>query len=398
MLNRIYWILKGIWRGKFRSILTILSISIGVLSVVLIGNISSSATSVVNQNLGTLGSNSLMISSSPDNEEFNFTKEDIDLISSDERVKGVMPIMIEAADVVIGGSVQDVWIWGAADKSNQVVNMNVMYGRNLTSSDLSSGNYVCMVDNEYAEKLYKRENIIGKKLRVECNNMSEELEIVGVVQANSNVVQNVVGSYVSDFVYIPYTTAMQMTSVGNFQQIGIEASDGYNAEDVVKDLVMKIKQKTTNEFDENYKITNVAQEKEKIEAIMGIVSVVLTVIAGISLVVASLSIMTVMLVSVKERKNEIGIKKSIGARKRDIFFEFLVEAIIIALIGCIIGVFLGIILPYIVSLFINITFVININMIILSVFFAVLSSIIFGVYPAMKAANLKPVDALRRDG
>lgn len=397
MINRLLWILKGIYRGKFKNILTVTSITIGVLSVVLIGNISSSATEVINQNLDTLGSNSVMISSSADNEEYNFTKEDMDIILEDDRVSGIMPVMIEAADVAISGSAQSVWIWGATDQGNQVVPLDVMYGRNITQADLTSNNYVCMVDNEYANKMYKRENIIGKKLRIECNNTSQELEVVGIVESNSNVVQNVVGGYVSDFVYIPYTTAMQMTSTNNFQQIGIEIKEGYDAEKVAQNLVINAKQKTEEQFLENYKVTNIAQQKQQIENATGIISLVLALIAGISLVVASLSIMTVMLVSVKERKNEIGIKKSIGASKRDIFFEFLAEAMLIALIGCIIGVALGILLPYLVSLFLDISLVINFRVVFLAVAFAILSALIFGVYPAMKAAKMNPVDALRRE-
>lgn len=397
MINRLLWILKGIYRGKFKNILTVTSITIGVLSVVLIGNISSSATEVINQNLDTLGSNSVMISSSADNEEYNFTKEDMDIILEDDRVSGIMPVMIEAADVAISGSAQSVWIWGATDQGNQVVPLDVMYGRNITQADLTSNNYVCMVDNEYANKMYKRENIIGKKLRIECNNTSQELEVVGIVESNSNVVQNVVGGYVSDFVYIPYTTAMQMTSTNNFQQIGIEIKEGYDAEKVAQNLVINAKQKTEEQFLENYKVTNIAQQKQQIENATGIISLVLALIAGISLVVASLSIMTVMLVSVKERKNEIEIKKSIGASKRDIFFEFLAEAMLIALIGCIIGVALGILLPYLVSLFLDISLVINFRVVFLAVAFAILSALIFGVYPAMKAAKMNPVDALRRE-
>ena len=140
---------------------------------------------------------------------------------------------------------------------------------------------------------------------------------------------------------------------------------------------------------------NMAAQMNKLNGILDIVTFVLSVIAGISLVVAGLSIMTVMLVSVNERTREIGIKKSIGASRSTIMKEFLVESLIISLLGSLSGAAAGVFISYLGCLVLSVDFVFNLSMFIFCVAFAVALGILFGVYPALQAVKLKPVDALR---
>lgn len=397
MLNRIFWICKGICKSKLRAFLVIISVSIGVLSVVLIGNISSIATRIIDQNLNSIAGNSIIISSYSSNDELGFSDGDLRFVKSSDEVKSAMPIIIEGGSVLIKSKGEDVYAWGATDEKNQALRLEILYGRNLENSDIASNSNVCMVEEKFSNKHYGRNNIIGRTLSLELGGITEEFKIVGIVKSNTNLIQNTVGSYVTDFVYIPYTSLMQMTSKCTFDQLGLEVSPGYDSQTVGNRLLASMKGLNHEEILERYKITDVSEQRGKIEKLLEIVSLVLSIIAGISLFVATLSIMTIMLVSVKERKNEIGIKKSIGANKKDIFLEFMIEAMMITLMGCLVGVVLGTILPFIATMIINVPFVFNIYTTLLAVLFAVISSMLFGIYPAMKAAALKPVEALRRD-
>lgn len=287
------------------------------------------------------------------------------------------------------------FLWGIDSKANQIISLQVLYGRGLNNFDVKSCSNVCMVDQNFSKIMYGRDNIVGKKISILCGNIIEDFEIVGITKTGSGILQNVMGEYIPNFVYIPYTTMQNATGKKSFDQIAVKVKDGVNVDIAGNDILQSLFR--YNGISSGYHANNLSKQRQALSNIMNIVTIILSAVGTISLFVASLSIMTVMLVSVNERTKEIGIKKSIGASKYNIMLEFISEALFLSTIGCIAGSIIGVLVSYIGFWFFGMNLSININIIFSAVAFSIMTGVIFGAYPAFKAANLKPVDALRTE-
>jgi len=202
------------------------------------------------------------------------------------------------------------------------------------------------------------------------------------------------GSYIPNFVYVPYTTMQNNIGTANFSQIAVKIKNAYDEETAGRNII-KMMERNSN-MQGAYSFTNMAQQKENITNIINIFSSVLTAVGIISLFVAGLSIMNVMLSAVTERTREIGIKKALGATRSMIVREFLFEAVILTLIGALAGILAGEVISFAGVAVLGLTPVFQIDKMIEILFFSVGVGAIFGIYPAFKASNLKPVEALRR--
>ena len=195
--------------------------------------------------------------------------------------------------------------------------------------------------------------------------------------------------------YFPYTTMQELYAMSDFHRIAVKVSDDAEPDMVGEKLVKTLSTETG--FQNSYTAGSMAKQKEGLSQLMNIVTMILSAVGGVSLFVASLSIMNVMLVSVGEKKREIGIKKAIGAGRGDILKEFLIEASILTMSGSILGVIFGIVISFAGAFIFGISINMRYDIIIFTVLFALFTGIIFGIYPANKASKLKPVDALRNE-
>jgi putative ABC transport system permease protein len=252
-----------------------------------------------------------------------------------------------------------------------------------------------MVDENFSQASYKRNNIIGKKLSITSGGGTEEFEVVGIVKTGSGLLQNFIGNYIPNFVYVPYSTMQQLLGKDSFDQIAVKLKSGTDVDKTGDMLVQSLNR--TNGSSNAFVSNNLMKQRDSLSNILGVVTLILSAVGAISLLVASLSIMTVMLVSVNERTREIGIKKSIGARKKDILLEFMFEAILITLFGSFFGIISGYAISYLGASYFGFTLGIRLDIMALAVVFSVLTGMVFGVYPAMKAAKMNPVDALRME-
>jgi putative ABC transport system permease protein len=250
-----------------------------------------------------------------------------------------------------------------------------------------------VVDQNVARAYYKRDNIVGKTVSIQFASGNRELEIVGVVSSGGNLLQGLIGEVVPCFVYMPYTTLQDYSGKDSFDQIAIKIKPGVDG-DIAGEQIQNVLVDYTG-VTGGFKAENMASQKEKLDSVLNIITVALSAIAAVSLIVAGLSIMTVMLVSVGERTREIGIKKSIGASRRSILTEFMVEAFAISVIGSLIGTAVGVLLIVIGCLPFGIPIRINGQIVLVCIAFSILVGVVFGVYPASVASKLKPVDALR---
>ncbi len=394
MIDIIKCAIRNITRKKGRNFLTAMGIAIGVASVIIIGNISQCGSDAVNKELDSLGLSGLTISASNmSNDAPSLTQEELEIIEKDNNVEQAMPVMVENTVVYDKkDNPLNSLLWGIDSKANQIISLQLLYGRYINNIDISSCNNVCMVDQKFSKEVYGRENIVGKHISILCSGAAEDYEVVGIIKTGSGLLQNFIGEYIPNFIYLPYSTMQNATSRKSFDQIAVKVSPNHDPQDVGNDIIKRLSRSSGND---NYQANNLSKQKDGLTNLLNIVTVILSAVGAISLLVASLSIMTVMLVSVNERTREIGIKKSIGAKKRTILLEFLLEAMFLSCIGCIMGILAGNIISYLGALYIGFSLNIRKDIILIASFFSISTGVIFGVYPAYKASNLKPVDALR---
>ena len=386
--------LKNICRKKGRSFLTMSGIAIGVTSVVIISCISSCGTSAVNNELDSLGLGGLTISAK-ENTDSPLSDDELQTIRGISNVKDATPVLIQTTQVYSQNEKQSAFVWGIDSDAGDIVSLQLLYGRFLNKSDIGSCAKVCMVDKTFAQSIYKRDNIVGKNISIQCGAVMEEYKVIGVIKTGSGLLQNAMGTYLPNFIYAPYTTVREATGTQGYHQIITRAKDGADLDVLGKSIVKKLN--NASGLSDGYTANNLAKQRDILLNILNIVTLILTCVGAVSLIVASLSIMTVMLVSVSERTREIGIKKSIGAKKTTIMLEFLTEAGLISVIGCLVGVALGLAISYIGANMLQMTLSLNAGLLLITCVFSLLTGVVFGVYPAMKAANLKPVTALRSE-
>ncbi len=396
MLDIVKCSLKNLTRKKIRSLLTILGVSIGVASVIIIGNISQCGSSAITGELDSLGLSGLTITSdSPDGVACCLSNDELEAIKQNSYVKQASPIMMQNTNIYTKFNQTNSFLWGIDSKANQIISLQVLYGRGINSSDVKSYSNVCMVDQNFSKTMYGRDNIVGKKISIQCGNIMEEFEVIGIIKTGNGLLQNVIGDYIPNFVYIPYTTMQSAIGRKSFDQIAVKIKDGSNVDMVGEEIVRSLSR--INGISEGYHSNNLSKQRQGLNNIMNIVTMILSSVGTISLFVASLSIMTVMLVSVNERTREIGIKKSIGANKKTILLEFLTEALLLSIIGCISGSIFGMGISCIGAWLFGINLTVRFDIILMAALFSIITGVIFGVYPALKASNLKPVDALRTE-
>ncbi len=383
--------LKTMFRNKGRTMLTLLGIVIGVASVIIISNISACGSSAFSNEIDGLGMGGLTISLK--NQSASLSNKELQSIQSLPYVSHAMPLIFESTDAYIKDEKSPVYLWGIDKTAAEVISLELLNGRFFNSGDISSNTKNCMIDEKLAQKYFGTDKVSGKKMMINSGQSSAQYTIVGVLKTGSGLLQNMMGNYIPEFIYIPYTTMQQNLSSNNFSQIAVQTAADLDAESAGRKIVKTIER--TSGYNNAYNYTNMAKQKENIDHIIRIFSLVLSSVGVISLIVAGLSIMNVMLVSVNEQKREIGIKKALGASKGLIVVEFLAEAMMMTFVGGLIGIGIGTVVSWIGATVLGFSLIVNVPLMIGILLFSVIVGMIFGIYPSLKAADLKPIDALK---
>ena len=313
---------KNVFRKKMRSILTMAGIAIGVVSVIVISTIGEIGKNTINREIDNIGMSGLTVRTIKSGSQL-FTTQ-LNEVKELDSVSDAMPLMLEYTESSMRGLKADCAVWGIDHDAPKIVSMKLLHGRYINKSDVASNASVCIIDGKYAQKIYKRTNIVGKTMRISMNGHQELFKVIGVVETGGTIMQSLIGSYVPCFVYIPYTTLKSYTGKSNFDQIAVKLKPDRDPNLAAKEIKSSLSAVVGSS--DNIRVENLVAQREQLDKILEIVTLVLSIIAGISLVVAGLSIMTVMMVSVSERTREIGIKKSIGASRCKIMMEFLTES------------------------------------------------------------------------
>ena len=384
---------KNLCRRRARTCLTAGSITVGVVLVTVVASISRAGTQAVSAELDDLGMSGLSVSVRETADE-TLGVDCLQAIRAVDGVQTAVPLSIRQANATLRTEQKQVLACGVDGGSVQAISIHLTHGRLLSRGDVVSAAQVCVVEESFAREAYARDNIVGKTLWLSVGGGEYAFEIVGVAEAGSSLLQNLT-SYIPGIVLLPYTTLQQLSGREGFDQIAVRA-EGSSDMDALGVRITGALERLTGSNDA-FKTENLATQKSRLNSLMDIVVLILTVISGISLLVSGLGIMTIMLVSVNERVREIGIKKAIGAPRRRIWMEFLAEAVVLSLLGSAVGILLGVTLSWAGLSLCGAAFSLPVGGLLLLVLFCVAVGAAFGVYPAVKASRLRPVDALRRE-
>lgn len=385
--------LRSIIRGRGRSLLTLSGVAVGVFAVVVISGIGTVGSRQINQTMVTMGINSALVEASDKEGSITLTQEDVDAFGRLEGVDQAMPLMAAMSQSKILGETLNCYAWGVDRNAKDIISIEAVHGRLIDNHDVDNHLNVCVIDEVLATETYGRSNIVGKTIKLLLEGSYYDFEVVGIAKSGITGLQNIMAGIIPDFVYVPYSTMQDITGKTDYDKIALLLNGGSadaRLTDTLTDEVNSIKDCSGGLI-----INNFQSQKRQLTDILGIITTVLSLIAGISLVVSGITVMTTMLVSVGERTREIGIKKSIGAKSSEIMLEFLTESVLLTALGSIIGIVLGLLCCGIGCLVLSVPFSVPVTAVAASLGFSVLMGAVFGVYPAAKAAGMNPIDALR---
>ncbi|MDD4370484.1 MAG: ABC transporter permease [Anaerostipes sp.] len=375
--------LSSILSTKLRSFLTMLGIIIGVLSVTLLVSIVQSTTNNVNDTLSSLGGN-VISASITSKRSSSITTSDLETLENNMAVDSVSPIVSGSGTAKASSNSSSVTITGITPEYQKIKEYTLTSGREILDVDNENRLQVCVIGATVAEDLFGRADVAGEKIKVS----GRTFKIVGVIEEEGSSQMNSNDT----MVYIPFKTAQRVlksTTISSFYVSASSENTLKMAETVVNSYLL---QKTGDE--DSYTVQNQSDIADSVSDVTTSLSYMLGGIAGISLLVGGIGIMNIMLVSVTERTKEIGIRKAIGAKKKDILWQFMIESVVLSFMGGVTGVLLSIIILAVANIFVSTTLTLSVAISVFSLGFSVVVGIIFGLYPANKAAKLKPIDAL----
>lgn len=382
--------IKSLLNNKMRAFLTMLGIIIGVGSVILIMSLGNGMTSEVSDTFESMGLQTLTVTINGRGSNRSFSDEDMYGFVSEypEIITAMSPAVSVSASVKPSGWNENLStsITGVGEDWLTVKSYNTDIGRFLTYTDMENRNKVCFVGAYFDSAEVYNGNAVGSTLKIN----GDVYKIVGVAEEISDK-NDEDGS--DNFVVIPYTVAARLSRMGKINTFTLLASS--------EDIVSSVKQVTLNrlysvfEDEKAYSVIAMSEMAESVTEIMDTIVLVIAAIAGISLLVGGIGIMNIMLVSVTERTREIGIRKALGAKKRDIKLQFVIEAMTTSLIGGIFGIVFGILGANVAAKLLGLAASASLSSIALSVGISVGIGVFFGYMPAKKASDLNPIDALR---
>lgn len=390
--------LQSLWSNKMRSALTILGLVIGILSVVVITTLGNAAKADMAGAFSKYGQGKVDISLDWDPERppvyrDYFSDDDIRAISTMENdVVAVSPELhmwttIKSRDQEINMQIQ-----GVNQDYHKVGTVDIIKGRFLNEEDILGRRNVIIIDEKTARNIFGSLDCVGEKITITTGWHTLELKIVGIDKLMDSAILNMAqGNY--SYGYIPLTLASRINVIDRYEGMKIQAQEGITG-NVLGEKVLNLLYRRNKEK-EMYRVSAIEDAVENVNQGIGILTTVISGIAAISLIVGGIGIMNIMLVSVTERTREIGIRKAIGAKSITILLQFLVEAILLSVFGGGMGLFLGGIISFIIVWVLGLPFVISKLAIFMAFIFSMVVGVVFGVYPARRAAKLDPIDALR---
>jgi len=399
--NLILIALRALQRNKLRAFLTMLGIIMGVASVIAMVAIGQGSKQSIHDSLANMGSNMITVMPASNlnggvkisGSSFQ-TLTDKDIIAlqrESQYLSDISPSVTAKGQAIFGAENWPTSMQGVSPAYLDIRKLTLKDGIAFTDQDVLTSAKVCLIGQTVIDNLFPNTNPIGKVIRF--GNIP--FQIIGILNPKG---QNAFGQDQDDILIAPYTTVQKrILATIYYQDIYASASNEQVTDAAVTEIskILRESHRLRDDEDDDFQVRTQEELINTLSSTSGLLTVLLTVIAGISLVIGGIGIMNIMYVSVTERTREIGLRMSIGARGQDILMQFLAEAVLISITGGVIGVFLGIISCKIVTATLGWPTIISESSVALSFFVCALTGIFFGYYPAQKASRLDPIEALR---
>ena len=394
---------KAIGANKVRAFLTMLGVIIGVMSVTVLIAIGQGTTASVTESISSMGTNLLTVNISSRMPGFGGSRynrnsrnagsskgtvilklDEILSLEQEESIAYVSPVASGSLTVKAGSVNTSTSITGVLPAYAEIINQGVQSGRYIIDADVDNRSAVCVIGPDLAEDLFGTTNVVGNTVHVN----GRKFKIVGVLRSKGTSLS---GSSDESLV-LPFTLAQRMLESTAISTIYLSAADSNSVAAAQKAVERFLYKKYQNES--TYSVMNQTEMLETASETSDTLSLMLGGVAGISLLVGGIGIMNIMLVSVTERTREIGIRKAIGAKRRNILLQFLIESVVISGMGGLLGLLLGYALMHVLETYMGMTLAASPAVAQLAIGFSMAVGVIFGLYPANKASKLKPIEAL----
>ena len=397
--NTLLLSLRAITRNVLRSFLTILGVVIGVAAVITMVTLGKGATRSVSDQISSMGSNLLMLRPG---QRFgpgadvapNFKLADVEAIRAQiTTIDAVAPVASLSVTAVYQARNWSTMVTGSTNDHFRAGNWEIVSGRDFTETEERSGRAVCVIGESVRANLFGSQNPVGSDIRIK----QFSCEVVGLLKAKG---QSAMGSDQDDTVVMPLRTVQRrLTGSQDVSRLTVAVREGASIDAAKEQLVLLMRERRNiaeNE-DDNFRVMDTRQIAETLTGTTRILTMLLGAVAAVSLLVGGIGIMNIMLVSVTERTREIGIRLAIGALEREVLLQFLIEAVVLASLGGLIGLALAAGASMTIARMMGIPYLFDPLTNILSFLFSAAIGVIFGYFPARRAAQLDPIDALRHE-
>lgn len=376
------------WRAGNRTLLCILAICIGIASVSAVLSLGVAAGNTVQSELDRIGIDGIVFYPKTG---YHVSNEVVDAVKQMNGVSAAMPLAIVSGTVTLRNIRSLAGILGIDDSLHEVFHLEVIHGSLPSLQQIRSGEKIVVIDEDFAQKAYQRTNVVGKTLGVTVNGISEKMEICAVIRSQSASISTLLGGQLPYLIYLPHTTLAEISGSVTTDKlvVSMKVEDQTSIENIQKKL--------NRQFEGTYQYENLNHYLDSFHVIMDAISLLISGIAGISVVVGGIGVMNSMVSAVETRTREIGIYRALGAKKRTILQTFVLEAVLLCLTGGICGITLSKISIHIIEALLRIQIQFQWNVVIASLGLSVICGILFGMMPAMRAARLDPIKAIRSE-
>lgn len=388
--------------NKLRSLLTMLGIIIGISSVIAMSAIGKGGQKKITGSLAKSGFGVYELSVDTDHDNyrsaFALDSSDVTLLKNNDNLEAIAPNMFQRVNYkntknknLRGG------LFATSPGYEIIDEVTYVMGRPILENESLEKVPVIVIDHITANKVFPDKNSLGEKIAIEFRNLNkiEEFTIVGIFQ-HPDAAMNELGisRFIPSLGRISLPLMERITETDEYSSILVKASDASMSQTLLTDIMTELED---NNVEGIYEYEEQVSRGSSFNEILSTLNIFVTFVASISLLVGGIGVMNIMLVSVTERIKEIGIRKAIGAKNRDILFQFLTEAIVLSISGGAIGIFMGFLAAEIFGFVSGINPIFSANVMTVSVLISTLIGLIFGVYPASQAAHMNPIDALRNE-
>jgi putative ABC transport system permease protein len=398
--NALLLALREVRRNIMRSFLTILGIVIGVASVITMVTLGNGATAQVREQISSLGTNLLELRPGQGHRGPGGTRSTADMFEIDDAeaiareisgVAAVAPVASQAIQAIYGNQNWSTTVTGSFNSYLQVRNWTLDIGREFTEGELRSGKAVCILGNTVRKELFSGQDPLDATIRLE----KLSCKVIGVLKSKGH---SSFGMDQDDFILVPLGM-LQRRIAGNtdVSAISISARDGISTEEIEQDIerLMRERRRISPGKDDDFYVRNMEELVSALTGTTKVLTALLGAVAAVSLLVGGIGIMNIMLVSVTERTREIGVRMAIGAMEREVLMQFLVEAVVLSSFGGLFGIALALAASVWLAAILQVPFIFSPGIVGVAFLFSAAVGVIFGFFPAQKAARLDPIDALR---